>query len=284
MKKKLKRTNIDSRIYKKRLISIWNEIAPRYHKNWIKISKGPFKISSKIINILRIEKESKILDVGCGTGALVKNLISKINSKGVIIGIDSSNTAISIARKYVTQKNVIFIVADAEKIHFNDKFDLVTCQFALFFFPNAIHVLMNIKNFMKEGSILVITVHEENTPYFDIILNTIKKHVPDYFPEGFPNLNRFGTKNALKKLVKKSGFSDIQIREFCFNYSPGTVEDYWDNYLKYVAKPFKDKLNSLSTKQKEIVKKDIKNKVMPFTNKGKIIFPWKVLVLTAINN
>ena len=42
-------------------------------------------------------------------------------------------------------KNLHFIRADAEKIQFNTKLDAITCQYALFFFPNEQKVLKNMK-------------------------------------------------------------------------------------------------------------------------------------------
>ena len=87
---------------------------------------------------------------------------------------------------------------------------------------------------------------------------------------------------ALKNEIKKSGFSKIKINEFKFRYSPGTFSDYWNNYLKYIAKPLKEKLNKLSLQQRKNIKDLAKENTIPYTRKdGTIIFPWQVLILTA---
>ena len=36
-----------------------------------------------------------------------------------------------------------------------------------------------------------------------------------------------------------------------FPFSPGKFEDYWKNYLKYIAKPLKEKLNELKNLKKK---------------------------------
>ncbi|MCH7562058.1 MAG: methyltransferase type 11, partial [Thaumarchaeota archaeon] len=74
----------------------------------------------------------------------------------------------------------------------------------------------------------------------------------------------------------------ISIQEFIFYYSPGKFEDYWKNYIKYIAKPLKEKLDALENSKRKELKKLVKEKTIQYTKKnGKIIFPWQVLILTA---
>ncbi len=42
-------------------------------------------------------------------------------------------------------KNLDFVNIDAENFSFSKKFDIITCQYALFFFPNAQKALKNIE-------------------------------------------------------------------------------------------------------------------------------------------
>lgn len=282
MKKELK-TSFDSVAYKKRNIGIWNEIAPRYHKRWAGTKKGPFQSTRELLKIIKPKKDSKILDLGCGTGAIINDLSSKINSNGLVVGIDSSITAIKIAKRQNKKKNIIFINSDAETFHFKERFDLVTCQYALFFFPDAQKVLRNVRKLMKNGAILAVTVHgkKENVPFFGAILDAVTQFIPDYIPPGTPDLDRYGTKKAFKNEIVKAGFSSIKVKEYNFKYSPGDLDDYWSNYLRYLARPLKEKLNALSVKQRRDLKDIVRKNVISFTKKDKIVFPWQVLILTA---
>jgi ubiquinone/menaquinone biosynthesis C-methylase UbiE len=211
----------------------------------------------------------------------------KIGRSGYVIGIDTSSTAIKIAKKWNEKnKNLGFVNIDAENFTFSKKFDIVTCQYALFFFPNAQKALKNMKNSLKKSGTIGISVHgsKDNVPFFSSILDSAKKYIPDYVPPGTPNLDRFGTKSALKMEIKKAGFSNIIIKEFIFNYNPGKFEDYWKNYIKYIAKPVKEKLNALDYSKRKEFKNSVKEKTLEYTKKnGDIIFPWQVLILTAKN-
>ena len=171
---------------------------------------------------------------------------------------------------------------DAEKFNFSDKFDVITCQYALFFFPNAQKALKNIRNSLKKTGTLGISVHGHKVPFFSSILDAVTKFIPDYVPPGSPNLDRFGTKKALYAEIRKAGFSKISIKEFTFSYSPGSFDDYWKNYLKYIAKPLKEKLNALDTSQRKELRYTVKQNTIPYTKRnGVIVFPWQVLILTA---
>lgn len=270
--------------YKKRLIKTWNEVAPRYHKRWAKNNIGPFRSSSELIRLANIQAGHTVLDLACGTGAITKRVTARVGLSGKVIGVDSSISAIKIAKKEISKANLDFILSDAEFIKFNKKFDVVTCQYALFFFPNALKVLRNIKQYLKKNGTLALTLHgnKDTVPYFSNILDVVEKFIPDYIPQGTPNLDRFGTRDQLKKIISKAGFTNVRIWEYTFTYNPGTFSDYWQNYLKYLARPLKEKIKALSDVEKKKMKNQIKQNTLPYTKKsGQIVFPWKVLILIA---
>jgi len=271
--------------YKKRNMTIWNEVAPRYHKRWASVNQGPFQSTSKLIESLNIKKANTVLDLACGTGVVTKKIQNKIGVSGYVVGIDTSITAIKIAKKWNKNKvNVNFVNVDAEKFSFSKRFDVITCQYALFFFPNAQKALKNMRSSLKKSGKIGISVHgkKENVPFFSSILDSVTQFIPDYVPLGSPDLDRFGTKSSLSNKIKKAGFSNIIVKEFIFHFSPGKFEDYWKNYIKYIAKPLKEKLNALEYSKRKELKQLVKEKTIQYTKKnGEILFPWQVLILTA---
>ncbi len=271
--------------YKQRNITIWNEVAPRYHKRWASISQGPFASTSKLVQLLNINKGDKVLDLACGTGVVTKKIKQKVGSSGYVVGGDTSVTAIKIAKKWNGhQSNLGFVNIDAENFNFSKPFDIITCQYALFFFPNAQKALKNIKKNLKKTGKIGITVHgaAKKVPFFSSILDAVTELIPDYFPPGSPDLDRFGTKSSLREEVRKAGFSKITVKNFIFKFNPGTFEDYWRNYLRYVAKPLKEKLDALDRQKRKELKNTVRENVKPYTLKNKTIeFPWQVLILTA---
>ena len=273
--------------YKQRNMKIWNEVAPRYHKRWASVNKGPFQSTKKLVELVNINKGDAVLDVACGTGVVTNEIQKKTEKSGYVVGVDTSSTAIKIAKKWNGKKsNIDFVNTDAEKFNFSKKFDIVTCQYGLFFFPNAQKALKNMKNSLKKSGNIGISVHgsKNSVPFFSSIIDSVTKYIPDYVPPDSPDLDRFGTKSALKKEVSKAGFSKITVKDYVFHFSPGKFEDYWSNYLKYIAKPLKEKLNELDYSKRKELKQLVKDKTLQYTKKnGEILFPWQVLILGAKN-
>ncbi len=271
--------------YKQRNMKIWNEVAPRYHKRWAKGNRGPFQSTQRLVELISPTKGSIVLDLACGTGVVTKEISSKVGKMGFVIGADTSTTAIKIAKQWNKEKsNLDFVNADAEKFSFSTKFDIITCQYALFFFPNAQNALKNMRKNLKKTGMIGISVHgrKEKVPFFSSILDSVTKFIPDYVPPGTPDLDRFGTKSALRAEISKAGFSKITVKEFVFDYSPGKFEDYWKNYIKYVAKPLRERLNALGQSKRKELKELVKEKTSQYANNNEeIVFPWQVLILTA---
>lgn len=275
----------DPKAYKKRIIATWNEFAPKYHNDWASKDVGPFKSTSKVVKISKIKTGDVVLDLACGTGVVTKKISSKIGTNGKVIGVDISPGPIKIAKKWNVRKNVKFVINDVEKMKFDKAFDAVTCQYGLMFFPDTQLALRNVRRVLKRDGRITVAVHgdKKSTPYFSCISNEVLRFIPDFIPSGTPTVHRFGTKNLLREQFTKAGFKKIKTYQFDFIYSPGTFENYWKDYFTNLTTPMKKKFKSLNARQFVDMKKRIRSNTRRFTKNGKIIFPWKVLILTAIN-
>jgi ubiquinone/menaquinone biosynthesis C-methylase UbiE len=87
---------------------------------------GKFKIINNEFSDLilsRINKDSMVLDVGCGGGRLTTS-INKFVKK--VIGVDYSKELIKYAKKYNSRKNIAYKFMDGEKLDFpSNSFDAV---------------------------------------------------------------------------------------------------------------------------------------------------------------
>ena len=271
--------------YKQKNMSTWNEVAPRYHKRWARADMGPAQSTARLIKLTDISKGDMVLDIACGTGVVTKKIQREIGKDGYVVGVDTSITAIKIAKRWNGKRaNLDFVNADAEKFYFSKKFDIVTCQYALFFFPNAQRALKNMRRSLKESGRIGITVHGsmEKVPFFSSILDSVTEFIPDYIPPDSPDLGRFSTRTALREEVGKAGFSKMSVKEFVFHYSPGRFEDYWRGYIRYLSKPLKEKLDALEHSKRREFRQSVRENTVQYTRKdSRIVFPWQVLILTA---
>ena len=269
--------------YKKRNIGMWDEVAPRYHRRWAGADTGPWESSQKLVELAGIRAGDTVLDLGCGTGAVTKKIAGVVGKRGFVVGADMSLAAIRIAKRTGGKDGrVDFVNCDAERPGIRAKFDAVTCQYALFYFPDSQAALKNMAGNLKEDGVVGISVHGNHTPYFTSILDVVTRFIPDYLPAGSPRLDRFGTVPALRGEVRRAGFRRISVREFVFSFSPGTFEDYWRGYKTYVSRPVREKLRGLPRQDKIELRRQVREGTVPYTKRGgRIVFPWQVLILTA---
>ena len=146
-------------------------------------------------------------------------------------------------------------------------------------------VLKNLKKCLKKNGIIAISVHGDKgtVPFFSVILEAVTKFIPNFIPQYSPDFDRFGNKQALRKIALDAGFKKIEVYEFVFKYAAGSFSEFWSSYLRYIAKPIKEKLNKLSKNEMKKVREQARRNSLKYTKNGKLIFPWKVLILTASN-
>ena len=99
-----------------------------------------------LFDLLNPQKGEKILDLGCGTGDLAKQL-SEYGA--VITGVDKSDKMIKQARNKYPQ--IKFSVQDATKLEFTNEFDAVFSNAALHWIKEPAQVLTSIYNSLKQG-------------------------------------------------------------------------------------------------------------------------------------
>lgn len=111
---------IEKRLFFDRLSETWDD---RFYNENIA------KKLEHIVEEMNLPPESLILDVGTGTGNLLKPILTQINDKGRIIAIDYSEKMIySAKKKFLEVGNLKFVVTDAHQMPFkNSIFDVVIC-------------------------------------------------------------------------------------------------------------------------------------------------------------
>lgn len=158
-----------------------------YH--WAQIQPNIFSFNAyvsaryqQIVGLIPRKKNQKILDVGCGDGALLGLISRKTNAS--LYGVDSNQASLNYAATKVKAK---FVFSQAEKLLFKDKFfDLVIAAEMIehLLYPEII--LAEIKRVLKPGGKLILTTPVKLGP-----VPEDKQHVQEFTPE------------ELSKLLKK---------------------------------------------------------------------------------
>ena len=102
-----------------------------------------------------IDEDDSVLDIGCGNGFVAYKLAGKAKS---VTGIDIDRDNIEIALKNYKQNNVKFIIGDATKYNFNEKFQVVILSNVLEHIKDRSLFLQKISNNVDKILVRVPTI------------------------------------------------------------------------------------------------------------------------------
>ena len=130
------------------------------NKTWLSSSKYILSFTNFIKKKNKINKNSKILDLGCGRANVISYLHEKIKFNEKPIGVD-------IVKNKNIKKNIIFLKLNALKYlrDTNKSFDLILIKQTIHFFSKSqIKELLNLakKKLNKKGQILIFSLKSKN--------------------------------------------------------------------------------------------------------------------------
>ncbi len=145
------------------------------NKTWLSSTSYIKSFNNFLLKQIKLNKNSQILDIGCGRGKILGSLSSKLSLKRKPIGID-------IVKHKDRDKRIIFKKIDALKFLKKNKkkFDLILLKQTIHLFK--IKDIKNILKFSKKmlninGKIIIFTLDPLNNeiPTFSIMKKKLKK-------------------------------------------------------------------------------------------------------------
>lgn len=115
----------------------------------------------KYVDKIELREAARILEVGCGTGVLLRNLAKKTGFNGIGTGIDHCHSFVDAAKKYARDENVHeslrFEIGDAHSLNFGDEeFDIVICHTVISHVTDPVKILSEMARVTKKGGVVAI--------------------------------------------------------------------------------------------------------------------------------
>lgn len=174
---------------------VWEKLAHKYNNLWVqKYSLGPTRREVKkiVLPLLEKNKELKILDIGCGTGQLIKEISDKYKMVNYL-GIDVAENMIDIAKKNNKGKNIKFKISSIETFDTVDRYDIIICTHAFPYFPDKEGMIKKIAGLCnKKGQVIIVNSSTNNLK--DLIIN--------FFLKATTSKARYLSIDNMKKLFK----------------------------------------------------------------------------------
>ncbi|MBP1929006.1 trans-aconitate methyltransferase [Methanolinea mesophila] len=178
-------------------------------------SSAQKKWGEDLIGKLSLRGDERVLDIGCGDGALTA-MIASLLPRGEVTGIDRSGEMIAHARfRYPVAEypNCHFIAVDAREMIFESEFDLAFSNAALHWIREQGQLLERLSRALKPGGRLLFQMGGYgNAEDFFVIATTIATEYQwKSFFEGFTPPWRFCSDREYSVLLEAAGFIPLRV-------------------------------------------------------------------------
>jgi ubiquinone/menaquinone biosynthesis C-methylase UbiE len=176
--------------------------------DYIRLQKGVIDLKTQALTIFSPKSDSRILDVGCGTGEDVRQLSHAVGDQGYVIGVDKSEVMIAEAiKRSKDYNNIKFQTADIEHLDFNNEtFDGCWCERVLQHLDDPRRAISEMTRILKHGSKLVILDTDWETFVIDAPNRSITRVILNLFCD---DLRNGWIGRQLSRICKEASMTDI---------------------------------------------------------------------------
>jgi ubiquinone/menaquinone biosynthesis C-methylase UbiE len=169
--------------------------------------------ASSLIERANPQSGERVLDIACGTGVVARNVVPRVGSHGVVMGLDANPEMIGMARAMAEKEHlpIAWHVSPAEQLPFPDEnFDLILCQFGLMFFTDRHAALTEMHRVLRTGGTVLLSVWQglERHPFYQKIHNVTQRHLGK---SSVQTVFSLGDADSMRILLTDSGFQRITI-------------------------------------------------------------------------
>ncbi len=118
-----------------------------------------------LLKMMKALKGKRVLDLGCGTGRIVPELLKTANE---VVGLDTSKKMLEVAKKKFP--NVEFVCGEAKALPFEDEsFDAVVATFLIVHIPNPEICFEEVYRVLKPGGVFLVTnINQRKAPKLEL--------------------------------------------------------------------------------------------------------------------
>ena len=174
--------------------------------------------ATNLIEAADLRPGERVLDLGCGTGIVARQVASCLKARGKVTGIDVSPNMLAVAKVAANREGLTieWREGNAEHPPFHESsFDLVLCQFALMFVTNKAVALAEMRRVVTEDGRVLISVGQSlnRHPFYQTLHKVIQQRLG---MSALQDIFALGSADDLRALVIGAGFRRVELKAFSF--------------------------------------------------------------------
>lgn len=173
-------------------------------------------IANSNTKLLRLVKRgNSVLDVGCGSGSITRDIVDLVGDTGFVKGIDTSSHLIDLAhRDFAGIPNLTFEVADINSFSSDKKYNVITSARVFQWLANPEEVLNKMKDLLAVGGCITILDYNHEKIEFEPAVPGSMEHFYDAFlkwrqDSGMDNQ----IADHLEQMFRRIGLKDITVED-----------------------------------------------------------------------
>jgi len=235
-----------------------------------------------VCDTARIEPGDRVVDVGCGTGALTLEAAARAGATGTVAGVDPSPDMLDVARRKTGP--ITWVEGSAERLPLPDRsVDAAVSQFALMFFDDRAAGLAQMRRVLRPGGRLAVAVCdavERSAGYAalaDLLDRLFGRAVGDAFRSPFSA----GDPEHLRRIADEAGFPGAAVARRSAEVRLASIEA-----LVSTERACAWTLGGiLDDGQFAVLRREAEATLAPFVDRdGGVRFDMPALILTAVRS
>ncbi len=174
--------------------------------------------ANKVLETAALKPGERVLDVGCGAGALT---LGAAAAAGSAVGVDVSEPLLKLAKNRAQQTGAAatFVRADASTYETDQAFDRLISRFGVMFFENPAKAFSNIRMLMQPGGRMTficwqaLQLNDWALAPLQAALPLLREPPPQPDPHA-PGPFAFAEKDRVNSFLTDAGWNDVEIDAF----------------------------------------------------------------------
>jgi ubiquinone/menaquinone biosynthesis C-methylase UbiE len=170
--------------------------------------------AAPMVDLVAPEPSSRIVDLACGSGLIVRHLLGRLDDSGTVDAVDIDSAMLTYAAATLEDRRVSWHESDAARLPLVDSsVDRVSCHQGLQFFPDRSAALAEVRRVLEPGGRLAVATWGRlgDNPWPNALSRAVGQLLGEDAGAGMSMVCDLGEPVEVSELLREAGFEDVRV-------------------------------------------------------------------------